>query len=264
MDKKQSPKSEFVREKIKDKPKNYRRAASKVGMAALCGLVFAVVFCVVLALFLPIILRRIRTDDGQVAQSQESQDSEEDSEEETEEETQDEASEVSEEETESTTVVEVPSEITIDDYQTLQNELYAIGTRVNKSIVTITSVVSDTDWFNNSYEREGQGSGTIIGETDDAFLILTEHKVITDASKLSVTFIDDASAPAELVKYDGNTGIAVISVDKGELEASTISAAAVIEEGNSNAIKDGALVIALGSPLGTNYSILTGNITATN
>ena len=43
-------------------------------------------------------------------------------------------------------------------------------------IVTITSVVSDTDWFNTSYEREGQGSGTIVGDTGGKLLILTERK----------------------------------------------------------------------------------------
>ena len=35
---------------------------------------------------------------------------------------------------------------------------------------------SDTDWFNNSYEREGQGCGTIIGESGGKLWILTEKK----------------------------------------------------------------------------------------
>lgn len=66
--------------------------------------------------------------------------------------------------------------MTLDDYQQIQTELYAIGNTANKSIVTITGVVSDTDWFNNSYEREGQGCGTIIGESGGKLWILTEKK----------------------------------------------------------------------------------------
>jgi serine protease Do len=155
--------------------------------------------------------------------------------------------------------------LTLEEYQLIQNRLYAIGSQANKSIVTITSVVSDTDWFNNSYELEGQGTGTIIGERGGNLLILTEKKVIKDASKISVTFINNTVAPAELMKYDGNTGLAVLSVDKSELEEKTLSAISVMEIASAtNSVRKGSIVIALGSPLGTNYSILTGNITATN
>ena len=125
-------------------------------------------------------------------------------------------------------------------------------------------VVSDMDWFNNSYEREGQGSGTIIGESGSKLLILTERKVIKGASKIKVTFIDDTVAQAEVMKYDGNTGLVVLAVSKLDLETSTLASISVMEMGSANTVHKGSVVIALGSPLGTNYSILTGNITATN
>ena len=130
--------------------------------------------------------------------------------------------------------------------------------------MTITSVVSDTDWFNTSYEREGQGSGSIVGDTGGKLLILTERKVIKDASKINVTFIDDSVAPAELMKYDGNTGLAVLAVAKDKMEKSTLSLIKIMSMGNSSTVHKGSIVIALGSPLGTNYSILTGNITSTD
>ena len=152
----------------------------------------------------------------------------------------------------------------LDDYQEFQTELYAIGNTANKSIVTITGVVSDTDWFNNSYEREGQGCGTIIGESGGKLWILTEKKTIKDAAKIKVTFVNDAVAEAKLVRYDGNTGLAALTVDLEDLETSTQNAITVMKTAGSNTIHKGSIVIALGSPLGTNYSILTGTITATN
>lgn len=247
------PKSEFVREQIKDKPKNRKRLLAKLGVSALCGISFALAACIVVLIMLPILQRRLQPEGEAVVQ---------DSEETAPTQTQIVQEPAPSEETQ--TIVEVPQEMTIGDYQRLQNELYAIGTKANKSIVSITSVVSGTDWFDNSYEREGLGTGAIIGETDSAYLILTERKVINDAAKISVTFIDDAVAPAELIRYDGNTGIAVLAVEKSELEASTQNAVSVIEMGRSNIVHNGMIVIALGSPLGTNYSILTGNITSTN
>lgn len=251
MEDKQLPKNEFVREKIKDKPKNYKRIWIRFLTAAGCGIVFALTAALVMLLMLPSLREKLKenTPDTQVQNSQEPET--EDTQEATQ--TPDDTQEQK----------ETIREFTIDDYQKIQTQLYAIGNVANKSIVTITSVVSDTDWFNTSYEREGQGSGTIVGDTGSKLLILTERKVIKDASKINVTFIDDSVAPAELMKYDGNTGLAVLAVAKDKMEKSTLSLIKIMSMGNSSTVHKGSIVIALGSPLGTNYSILTGNITST-
>lgn len=252
MEDKQIQKNEFVREKIKDKPKNYKRIWIKFLTAAGCGIVFALTAVLVMLLMLPV-LRDKMQENGPVtqmpgSQMQESEDTQEPAQ--TPEETQQEEAEV--------------KEFTIQDYQKIQTQLYSIGNAANKSIVTITSVVSDTDWFNNSYEREGQGSGTIVGDAGSKLLILTERKIIKNAAKISVTFIDDTVAPAQLMKYDANTGLAVLSVAKDEMESTTLASVSVMKIGKSNLVHKGSIVIALGSPLGTNYSILTGSITSTS
>ena len=252
MEDKQLQKNEFVREKIKDKPKNYKRLWIKLLTAAGCGIVFALTAVLVMLFMLPTLRGKMQENMPQT----QLRDSQTDDTKDTPAETQ------SEEDTQETQTQN--KEFTIDDYQKIQTQLYAIGNLANKSIVTITSVVSDTDWFNNSYEREGQGSGTIIGDEDGKLLILTERRIIKDASKISVTFIDDTVAPAELIKYDGNTGLAVLEVEKTKMESSTLSVIGVMSMGNSNSVHKGSIVIALGSPLGTNYSILTGSITSTS
>ena len=252
MEDKQLQKNEFVREKIKDKPKNYKRLWIKLLTAAGCGIVFALTAVLVMLFMLPTLRGKMQENMPQT----QLRDSQTDDTQDTPAETQ------SEEDTQETQTQN--KEFTIDDYQKIQTQLYAIGNLANKSIVTITSVVSDTDWFNNSYEREGQGSGTIIGDEDGKLLILTERRIIKDASKISVTFIDDTVAPAELIKYDGNTGRAVWEVEKTKRESSTLSVIGVMSMGNSNSVHKGSIVIALGSPLGTNYSILTGSITSTS
>lgn len=93
---------------------------------------------------------------------------------------------------------------------------------------------------------------------------LRRKKTIKDAAKIKVTFVNDAVAEAKLVRYDGNTGLAALTVDLEDLETSTQNAITVMKTAGSNTIHKGSIVIALGSPLGTNYSILTGTITATN
>lgn len=249
MEDRQLPKNEFVREKIKDKPKNYKRLWTKLLTAAGCGIVFALAAVLVMVLMLPTLRENTQPQvpESQIYETQTQQVAQETQ---TQEDTQD--------------ATEKIKEFTIEDYQKVQTQLYAIGNVANKSIVTITSVVSDTDWFNNSYEREGQGSGTIVGDRGNKLMILTERKVIKDASKIRITFIDDTVAPAELVKYDANTGLALLSVAKDKMEDATLSLIRVMSMGSSNPVHKGSIVIALGSPLGTNYSILTGSITSTS
>ena len=64
----------------------------------------------------------------------------------------------------------VYEQLTLDDFQTLQNEMYAIGKQANKFIVAVTGVKSNTDWFNNAYESKGQGSGIIIANSGQELL----------------------------------------------------------------------------------------------
>lgn len=235
---------EFIREKIKEKPISKRRIAMNLGISALCGLVFAVVVCVVLVIAGPLInepkdsevLSSVDTEESESTQGTESQGG--------------------------SIMLPPDFNLSIDDYQTLQAELYRIGQEANKAIVTVTKMESKDDWLTNDYETEGQGSGLIISEDNNYLYILSERKTIADATHIRVSFVDGTGAEATLFKYDGNTGIAILTVEKRQLKQETKRAIAVAKLGSATPVENGALVIALGSPLGTNYSILTGNITS--
>ena len=244
-------KNEFIREQIKNKPVNRKKAAAKVGICAICGVVFALAAAVVFVLAEPAVRKILCPQEEENPDSVNTYIADTES--------------VTESEQSDPDVTSQTQEsLSIADYQNLQNQLYAIGSQANHSIVTVTSVVSNTDWFHNSYESEGQGSGVIIQENASEVLILTEQKVITDPSRITVTFIDDTTAGAVMKKYDGNTGIAVLSVARSDISDSTLDTISIAEFGNSNGVTKGSIVIALGSPLGTNYSILTGNVTSTD
>ena len=247
---------QFIREKIKDKPLNKKRLAKKAGTAALCGVAFAVAASIVFAIFLPVINRQSKkASDGknnnyvQTATQQSGIDDSSDA-----------YSENGTQSTESGTSSEPSSQTyqpTLADYQAVQSQLYRVGALATKFVVT--GVTDATDIFNNSYETEGQGVGVILKDNGKQLIILTEKDVVDKADKLSVTFVNDMMADAALVKYDSNTGIAIISVDKSLLDDATTAAIAVAELGNSNIVSRGASVIALEA----NYAILTGLVTST-
>ena len=102
----------------------------------------------------------------------------------------------------------------------------------------------------------------MIGNNKKELLVLTEKKIITDAETINITFANEATVPATLKKYDGNTGIAVISVPLNEIEETTMEQIEVASLGNSYMMRQGTVVLAIGSPLGANYSILCGTITS--
>ena len=118
-------------------------------------------------------------------------------------------------------------------YRTCKNKLYAVEEKQTVFVVTVTGVKSDTDWFNNSYESRGQASGIIIADSGQELLILTERKVISDAQEVYVTFINDVTVEASMKHYDGNTGIAVLSVPRSEVDEDTMNAISVAKLGNS-------------------------------
>lgn len=258
----------FIKEKIKDKPVNKKQLMHKgvatIGYAILFGFVSCLVFCAIRPMmeswFAPKEDQWVGIPKDTLADEQAPEGSQEDDEKKQTDADQQEADQKNKKQR--TVYITEKKEMTLDDYQVLQNELYQIGNRVNKSIVTVTGIKERVDIFDSPYESPGQASGLIIGNTSKELLILTEYQVIQDVKSIRVTFINNDTLDASLKKYDGNTGIAVLSVPVEEITETTMNQIETAVLGNSLNLRQGKIVVALGSPLGTNYSILTGNITS--
>jgi serine protease Do len=98
-----------------------------------------------------------------------------------------------------------------------------------------------------SREIRSEGSGFIIRE--DGFILTNQH-VIADAEKLDVRLKDGRRFPAKLSGVDDNTDIAVIKIEAKGLPAA--------EMGDSDALKVGQLVCAIGAPFNQDYSFTCG------
>lgn len=258
----------FIKEKIKDKPVNKKQLMQKgiatIGYAILFGFVSCLVFCAMRPKLEPWFAPKEDQWVGIPKDTLEDEQNPENSQEEDEKQETDAAQQESDKEDKKQKTVYITEKkaMTLDDYQVLQNELYQIGNRVNKSIVTVTGIKEGVDIFDSPYESPGQASGLIIGNTSKELLILTEYQVIQDVKSIQVTFINNDTLDASLKKYDGNTGIAVLSVPVEKVAKTTMNQIETAVLGNSLNLRQGKIVVALGSPLGTNYSILTGNITS--
>jgi serine protease Do len=103
------------------------------------------------------------------------------------------------------------------------------------------------------YQRRGHGSGVIVSK--DGY-ILTNNHVVENASEIEVTLFNDKSADAEIIGTDPLTDIAVIKIDKSDLN--------VIKLGSSKDLRVGEMVLAIGSPLEANlaHSVSMGIVSA--
>lgn len=103
--------------------------------------------------------------------------------------------------------------------------------------------------------REGHGSGFII---DDRGHILTNAHVVSEADRVMVRLLDGREFPAEVVGTDPGTDVAVLRIDP---EGESLPVAQV---GDSDRLRVGDWVLALGSPLGLDFTVTAGIVSAKN
>ncbi len=154
-------------------------------------------------------------------------------------------------------------ELDLEDYKGIYDSLANLAKEAERSLVTVTSVTSDVDWFNNTYENKGVTSGLIITDNGRELLILADRAVIENGETLQVTFIDGTQAEAELKQSDANTGFAIVTVALSDIDDTTKEQIAYASLGNSmSKALVGSPVIAVGNPMGTSGSVSYGVITS--
>lgn len=111
-------------------------------------------------------------------------------------------------------------------------------------------------------EVESRGSGIIIGQNDEELLIATNNHVVANATTLSVAFIDNQAYEATIKGTDAENDLAVIAVKRSDLSEDTMSQIKVAQIGDSDALKVGQQVVAIGNALGYGQSVTTGIVSA--
>lgn len=112
------------------------------------------------------------------------------------------------------------------------------------------------------YETPTAGSGIIIAEDDDEFMIATNNHVVADTKDLVITFCDDTTAPAVVKGRDAEKDVAVISVKKSDLQEGTYDNIEVAKVGDSDSLRVGEWVVAIGNALGEGLSVTVGVVSA--
>lgn len=166
----------------------------------------------------------------------------------------------------------VPLNITLgaaSTIQSVQNPAENIVVQVVEQNLAATVAVKSTFVETYSYwgqqyqqEKQGSGSGFIVGKNDTELLIATNNHVIDNAKKIEVSFIDDTILEATVKGNDSMADLAIIAVPLDTISADTLSSIRVATLGDSESVKMGEMAIAIGNALGYGQSVTVGYISA--
>ncbi len=127
----------------------------------------------------------------------------------------------------------------------------------NKVSDAVVSVLNFTQTGKDTFQEASEGSGVIYKKSGDAAYVVTNNHVINGAAQIQVMLHDGQKVTATLVGKDAMTDLAVLKI-----AADKVTTTAAF--GDSNKIQVGQKVLAIGSPLGSQYasSVTEGIISA--
>lgn len=131
----------------------------------------------------------------------------------------------------------------------VENDITKAVDKASNAVVGITNIQNGDLWEQS--QEEGTGSGVIYKKQGNSAYIVTNNHVVEGANRLEVTLADGTKVEAKLLGTDIWTDLAVLQVDGHQINT-------VAEFGDSDALKPGEPVIAIGNPLGLEFA---GSIT---
>ena len=175
-----------------------------------------------------------------------------------------------------------PSEIKEPEKSTVPSDTIIASTGNGKTVTEVAkdampSVVAMTNMMRyqengfsifGEIQRETElpasGSGVIVGQNDTELLIATNNHVIQDSNSLTVSFIDDSTATAQVKGTDVTVDLALVSVKLSDISPETREKIKAVQIGSSDEMEVGDQVVAIGNALGYGQSVTTGIISAKN
>lgn len=168
------------------------------------------------------------------------------------------------------TEVQSSADRPVNSFKDFNDAIIDIAEKANPAVVTITTErtqevsVRDplSEFFGfrsqpqrREYTQRGLGSGVIV---DESGYILTNNHVIEGADEIKIIMLDGEEMSAKVIGTDPQTDVAVVKVDRKGLPALAL--------GNSENLKVGSFVLAIGSPLSQNlnHTVSFGIVSAKN
>jgi serine protease Do len=277
--KKNDQESEFLKESLKQRPLNRRKLLRRMLLTVLMAVIFGTVASVTIILLEPLISERLYpeeeppqeliiipediieeeilpedmiADEREMQEIQQAQEGENNSELDNDDHIREIAAEVIEEQV-----------FGIEEYLSINEALLEIAREARKSLVTVTGLTSDINMLLTPFESRDQTTGIIVGSTAREVMVLANIITIRNADIIVISFANGRQYQAEIKRYDRETGLAILSIRRIEMDANTLQVMQVIELGNSSSmLVTGTPIIAIGRVVANSESTSYGYITS--
>lgn len=251
----QNKQSDFMMEKIKERPVNKKKLLRRTVTTAAMAVIFGLIACLTFLILEPVFSNWLYPEEEpQVVVFPEEIDELAPEDMLVEDETPSIQEAVESVMLEDEQIQKILDNVSLDkeNYLQLYDAMSSYVEELNASMVTVTGVSSNVDWLNDTYEQEGQTYGVLVANNGKEYLILTSRATVRQKEDIRVTFCSGESAEAEVKQTDSQTSLAVVAVPISSLTKETRDAVKVATLGSSN-LKNpvGIPVVALGSPLGS-------------
>lgn len=159
---------------------------------------------------------------------------------------------------------------TIGQLEKFSEAFSAIAAQVTPGVVAVVNKKNQQVWVRGRYrdpllehffgaplfrreqkQEQGLGSGVIVSK--DGY-VLTNYHVISGADEIMVELADGRSFEAELLGTDPQSDVAVLKIGGTDLP--------IIKMGDSNGLKVGAWILAIGNPFGLRHTVTSGIVSA--
>lgn len=251
------PKYDFMKEQIKERPLNKKKLLRRTIITASMAVLFGLVACLTVLILEPVFSNWLYPEEiaenitfPPETEEMLPEDMVLDDEE-------------LEQENEKPEIVPKQEVDELDIYRKTYRRMQELAAEISRSLVTVTGVTSDKDWFDNTYESRGQTTGVIVASNNREYLVLTDAQPLETVETINVTFCDGSQVQAEIKMADPITGLAVLRIDNKEISSGVLDGITTANLGSSNyAALTGSPVIALGSPTGVRGSVMYGVVTS--
>lgn len=150
----------------------------------------------------------------------------------------------------------------IDDYLSIFEDIKKLSNEVNKSILTISSIIDGKDWFGNPIEKRIYTTGVLLENDGKKLMILVSLDRVRYASSIKVELSQTITIDAVLQDYESELNLAILTVNLVDVPAKILQGLTFAKMGESYMMAVGSPVMALGSPNGYPRSTDIGIITS--
>lgn len=232
----------FLKEKIKDKPFNWKHLWQKACLIAGAGILFGICACIAFCGLKPWAEKRFENSPQKVVVPPDDEEENLQNQE--------------EEEQEDKTAV-----LDINNVRELNRAVYDVSRTASKSVAQVTVRPAGDEWLDESYQA---AAGIVLADNGREILVLTEGILFGNSEEtITVTLPDDKEYEAVLKKKDDNLGLAVVGISKTLLSDTVWTYTNFAVYGNSNLLGRGDGLIALGRPFGTKDGLAYGVVSST-